>query len=754
MALSGGRNHRGGLALWNLALIAAVLGSWPCDQTAAQERRLGNNGASSIRQSPLLFNANEVQYEQDLSLIVARGNVEISQNDQVLLADTVTYNQRTNTVTASGNVSLMAPSGEMVFAEYMELTDELRDGFIKDVRMLLSDRSRLAANTGRRTEGNRTELRRAVYSPCDLCAKNPSAPPLWQIEAEKITHDKELQLVEYRDAFMEIDGIPVFYLPYFSHPDPSVRRRSGFLPPSFGYSRTLGARLEIPYYWAISPDKDATITPLVTTKGGEILAGEYRQRFVNGSWQTSGSAGYAPLQEGTATNPTPPKDAFRYHLFTKGSFDLNDVWRGGFDVRRTSDQTYLRRYGFGGTEPFLTSHGFAEGFLERTYASLDAYSFQALRSGFGDSTQAIVSPVAGINWVSTPDALGGRWNTDASLLNLLRPKGVNQQRFSLGTVWESPFNGLIGDRFTFAARARGDGYFSRNIRKSPGDPQQDALAGRFYPQASLSWRYPWVRQSNGYSQMIEPVVAVIAAPVGNNPSKIPDSDSSGFEFDETKLFSMNRFPGLDRVDSGQRVDYGLRAAIYGDGGGSTRLLIGQSRRFQKNAGFPAGSGVEDRKSDIVGRVVVSPDTLFDMVYRFRLDKENFASRRQEFGINTGPETFRVGVNYVSLSATGASTNLVSSHQISGSLSAQVSQFWSVALNGTRNIGSGSATLGSGIALIYRDECLSFITSLTQSGTRDRDVTPGTTLLFSVVFKNLGDIGFNAYSTGSQSTNKP
>ena len=754
MAFMGGKSHRRSLAAGSIVLLTALLGLWLNEPAAAQERRPGRiASSSSIRQSPVLFNANEVQYDQDLSLIVARGNVEISQNDQVLLADTVTYNQRSDTVTASGHVSLLTPSGEIVFAEYMELTHELRDGFVKDVRMLLSDRSRLAANAGRRIEGNRTELRRAVYSPCDLCARNPNSPPLWQIEADRITHDKELQLVEYRDAFMEIDGIPVFYLPYFSHPDPSVRRRSGFLAPSFGYSNTLGARVEIPYYWAISPDKDMTFSPLFTSKGGEIFAGEYRQRFVNGSLQTSGSAGYAPLQLGTATNPTPPKDDFRYHIFSKGSFDLNDVWRGGFDVRRTSDQTYLRRYGFGGSEPFLTSHGFAEGFLDRTYANIDAYSFQSLRSGFGDSNQAIVSPAAGINWVSTPDALGGRWNTNANLLNLVRPNAANLQRLSLGTLWERPFNGLIGDRFTFTASMRGDGYFSRNVQPTPSNRPIDALTGRAYPQMSLTWRYPWVRRGDGYSQMFEPIVAAIGAPVGGNSALIPNSDSSGFEFDETKLFSTNRFPGYDRVDGGQRVDYGFRAAVYGDGGGSTRLIVGQSYRFQKIAGFPIGSGVENQKSDIVGRVVVSPDSFFDMVYRFRLDKEDFASRRQEFGIITGPDTFRVNLNYVALSANGASTDLVSSHQVTGALTAQVSQYWSVALSGTRNIGSGSATLGSGIALIYRDECLSFVTSLTQSGTRDRDVTPGTTLLFSIVFKNLGDVGIKGFSTGSQSTNQ-
>src|SRR5262249_20181591 len=173
-------------------------------------------GSQRNQSAPIVFRADEVEYDEQLALTVARGHVEISQSGQVLLADTVSYNQRSDTVTASGNVSFLQPTGEIVFADFMELRDSMTQGFAKDIRMLLTDRSRLAANTGRRTNGNRIELRRGVYSPCDLCKSDPSAPPAWQLKAREISHDKELQLIEFRDTTMEIDGWPLFYLPYLS----------------------------------------------------------------------------------------------------------------------------------------------------------------------------------------------------------------------------------------------------------------------------------------------------------------------------------------------------------------------------------------------------------------------------------------------------------------------------------------------------------------------------------------------------------
>src|SRR5258707_10382514 len=161
------------------------------------------------KNAPVVFQADEVEYDDRLALTVAKGHVEISQGGEVLLADMVSYNQRTDTITASGHVSLLESSGEVAFADFMELRDSMNNVFAQNVRRLLADRSRLAANAGRRINGNRFELRRGIYSPCDLCKNDPSAPPAWQFKAREISDDKELKLIEFRDAVLEVDGIPI-----------------------------------------------------------------------------------------------------------------------------------------------------------------------------------------------------------------------------------------------------------------------------------------------------------------------------------------------------------------------------------------------------------------------------------------------------------------------------------------------------------------------------------------------------------------
>lgn len=717
--------------------LAACLAAWPLAAEAA-------NGQPGDGKTPMLFTADEVQYDEELGLVIAKGHVEISQKDQILLADTVTYNQRTDTVTASGHVSLLQPTGDIVFADFVELHDDLREGFIKDARLLLSDRSRMAGNTARRIAGNRTELRRVVYSPCELCRDDPTQPPLWQIKAEEVVHDRALQIVEYRDATMEIGGLPIFYTPYLSHPDPSVKRATGFLPPVIGSSSSLGFHTAIPYYWVLGPDKDATFRPLLTTIGGQVLGGQYRQRFGNGRIQTDGSIAFGSSP--AISKSAAPLGDIRGHLFSTGEFDLNENWRTGFDVRRTSDQTYLQRYRFQFSNDFLTSRLYAEDFGQRSYGNVSAYSFQSLRPGVPDKIQPIAAPLANYNWTSLPDSLGGRWSVNGNALDLVRIQGTDMRRLSAGTEWRVPFNGAIGDRFTFTAGVRGDGYHSDNLLFSPTDNgTHSAAAGRVFPQIALNWRYPWVRNANGYTQIFEPLVALVAAPNGGNPAKIPNEDSQGFEFDDTSLFRRNRFPGYDRVDSGQRVDYGFHTGVYGDGGGNTQLLVGQSYRAQHNSAFQPGSGLETRRSDVVGRINVSPSSYLDLVYRFRLDKDDLALRRQEAGLSAGPANLRIGLNYISISSISGVTGLQATRQGNISVNAALTRYWSTSLTGTRDFTPDGGTLASGVALTYRDECLSFTTSVTQSGISNRDVRPGLSVLFTVVFRNLGEVGLTALS---------
>jgi LPS-assembly protein len=740
---------------------------------------------------PIVFAADEVTYDDPLGIVIARGNVEISQAGQTVLADVVAYNQHTDTITASGHVTIIRASGETVNADYADLTNQLNDGFIQDVRMMLADRTRVVGNTARRTgDGNRTEIRKSVYSPCDLCLDDPTAPPLWQLRAETLIHNKEQQLIEYKDATLDLFGWPILYTPYLSTPDPSAKRASGFLPPSIGESSFLGAFARIPYYWVIDGDSDLTFAPMFTSTQGPVLEGEYRQRFSNGQLYFQGSITQGSLV--TSVDPEFNKpNQFRGDISSWAQFNLDDNFRAGYLLNRTSDQTYLELYRLGGTQAFLTSRAYLEDFDGRNYGAVNAYGFQSLQSNVSDHTQAIVLPSVDYTWAGAPTSWGGKFTTTVGGIDIVRQSGSQAQRLSAGTEFDLPFSGPWGQRFNFVAGIRGDAYNEKDAQLgtsvvafnadgtviSPGTPivpgsltsfqptpsgkLVNGVAERVFPQIGLEWRYPWISRGAQSSYTIEPRVAFYAAPNGGNPAKITNNDSQAIDFNDTDLFTRNRFTGYDLVDSGQRIDYGLQGAWQIDSGQRLSFLTGQSYRFESQSPFTgqsvhlqpndpvtttgAGDGLARPLSDYVGRITYTPSQSLDLVYRYRFDQKDLRPQTQEIGAVTGTESVRFSTSLIALGnnlADGETHRL----QISGGVNVALDQYWTATANATRDLAGDGTLVSSGFGLQYSDECMTFITSFTQNGTRFEDIRPSQAVVFTLVLKNLGVISVPALQT--------
>jgi LPS-assembly protein len=536
----------------------------------------------------------------------------------------------------------------------------------------------------------------------------------------------------------------------------------------------------IPYYLVLGPDKDVTFAPRFYTRAGPLLEAEYRERFSNGTLGAVGSLNHSNV--GSLNSTSSQGEQWRGHVDEHSVFDLNETYRTGLDVQRVSDQTYLLRFGFG--NPLLNamiSRAYLEGFDPRASTDVNAYLFQPLLPGIGDSTQPIVLPVANRNWQSLPDALGGRWKLNANLLDIVREVGTQTRRLSLGSEWNRRFSDPLGGQYNFSASVRGDGYSIADLSavSNPELPSaffpvngQPALAptptsyvtGRAFPQVGLVWSYPLIHRGESTTQLIEPIVGGFAAPSSGNRRNIPNEDSLSFQLYDTDLFRRDRLAGYDILDTGQRVDYGTKLGFYEKEGGSYRLLIGQSYRAQPNPFLPPGSGAEKRLSDVVGRLVLSPNSYLDLIYRFRFGVAPLADRNQQVGVSVGPPSLRLAGNFVYLPAqlqnevvtiptTGQNVLYGKREQLSFTLSAKLTRYWSMQASETINLANStvlvnnvpspqasSSSLFGSLSAIYQDECMAFIGAVTQSGIRSGDVTPGYSVLFSVVFKNLGEIG--------------
>ena len=698
------------------------------------------------KNQPVLISADRVDNDRDNSVVTAAGHVEVSQSstivkagktvqvDRILLADNVSFNEKTNVVTATGHVSLLEPTGEVVFADHVELTDDMKDGVVSGLRMLLTDNSRIAAASGTRTGGVVTEMNKALYSPCELCKDKPSRPPLWQLRAQKIVHNQDTHDIEYYDAFLDVYGFPILYTPYLSHPDPTVKRRSGFLSPTYGSSSDLGIIFGMPYYVAIDDDKDLVLRPIITENQNPVFSGEYRERFTHGEFNLTGSVTDADF---TNNNNIVEHNELRGHVFGKGRFDLDNTWRTGFDVARASDDTYLTRYNFP-SENVLTTRAYLEGFDRRNYASIQGFTFQGLRPTDTAKTTPLILPTMDYNFVGTPNGHGAYFTADTNFLSLSRIDGTDSRRISLRGAWHLPYTAEHGDVFEVTIQTEADGYYVNDVpdpSSLTGD-QLNGFTGRLFPQFELSWRYPLVREHETQRELIEPVAALVAGTNGSNPVKIPNEDSQSIEFDDADLFSLNRFPGIDRVDSGQRFDYGLNAGIYGGNGGSLTAFLGQSYRFQKASAFPVGSGLEDQLSDFVGRIDFQPSSIYDILYRFRLDKDKLTPRRHEVAAAVGPPEFRVNGDYLFLTEENTTADFQTREELNIGVSSKVTQYWTVA-GQTRQDLEGGSTLSYRFDGTYEDECFILTGTYMRRLFTDREIKPSNTFLFRFTFKNLG-----------------
>ena len=185
-------------------------------------------------EQPVDLVADNLQHNEQTGEITATGNVELVQGARILRADLVSYNLNTGTVTARGNISLTEPNGDVHFAEEVQLKDEMKSGFISGLQSYLSEGGRFRAEQGERISDKVITMRNASYTPCD-CEEDEDGDPAWQIKAKEVTLDENEHRIKYKDAHVEIFGVPVLWTPFLAHPDGKVKRKSGFLSPGVGF---------------------------------------------------------------------------------------------------------------------------------------------------------------------------------------------------------------------------------------------------------------------------------------------------------------------------------------------------------------------------------------------------------------------------------------------------------------------------------------------------------------------------------------
>jgi len=749
------RRFAGHARLWaGGALMALAAGGIAAAQTvdaapptptvaSAEDDGLGERGF--YLESDLLIQDDQNQ------MVTARGEVEIRYRGRTLRAGEVTYDIKSGVITARDKVVVVDPSGAVTFADVMTLDEELRAGVAEGFSARMANNVKIAAATAVRRSESVNELNKAIYTPCEICAADPTRPPTWSIRADKVVQDRDKQIIYYRNAVIEMFGVPVFYAPVFWHPDPSAPRKSGLLPPKIVGSERRGLSYEQPYAWIISPSEDLVISPQLNTSVNPFVNFQWRRRFQSG--QVNARFGYTYERDLDGDGDRVGDLTSRSYILADGAFDLPDHWKWGFAAERASEDLIFDKYDISdiyaqrGLVPSddkrLTSQIYAVRQDERSYFSIAAVSIQGLRPGDNDRTFPTIAPLVEGYWEPEGPVFGGRLRFRGRAVGLTREQsqfvatqpGTDSRRASAGLDWRSTTTFAGGLRLSPFAEARADVFNLSDL--PPPNAGKDETITRANGVVGVDVSYPLYRRDGDRTIILEPLLQVALSPDSDPNPLVANEDSSVLEFDETNLLRPNKFPGFDLYEGGRRLNVGARATLLYDDGRGISLLVGRSLRAEPDPQFPARSGLQPKASDWIVAAEGNPVEGLNFFTRARFDASNWDVRRMEFGANLDFDRARGFIRYLrdNQDITG-----VQREDIDFAGEVMIAGNWGVTFAGVRDVES-DVWRRQEFGALYRDDCLDLAVVWVHEETYNRTLGPSDSVILRLTLATLGDKGY-------------
>ena len=725
--------------------------------------------------------------------LTASGQVEGRYEDKTLRADNVVYNLETGQVIASGNVVLVQGDGSSQYADKLELSNELEAGTATDFVARTPEGGLTAARFVARSEDGEVELYNAYYTACEVCEEKPN--PSWRIKARQVTQDSESRTVQYRDATLELFGLPVFYSPYLAHPDPSAERASGILAPFIGFSESTGLNARVPYYWAIDEHTEATITPRLYSKVNPLLGIDVARQFHTGRIEASGSFTYGSIfdNDGDAFDDAsafldpdnaPVGKEFRGHLNAKGLFTPTDFWTYGFGLQLTSDDNYLTRYSlseeretqglYEGESRRNTSQAFIVGLDDNTRLTASSVAFQDRRDRItevgdnqfvftqtDDGALPVIAPRLEAEHYLTDPVLNGRIKASGNLTVLTRDTGSDYTRATAGLDYGKSWIAPGGIEVKPFANIRADYY---DI-----EPDEDELPGsesnsfdRTLGQVGVDIRYPFIKAGEDVTWVVEPRVQVTQSFGDAKLDEFTDSGATNLIFTEDAgnadltaalLWQSNKSSGFDFWQEGTRIDVGGSVSADWGKNSSANLFVGQSFSSggdgqaidglsSENGGFLLGSGLEGDQSDIVGEASLNLGRTFRTQTRLRYNEDTDSLTRIDSSARLRTKWVEGSARYFRLNS--ASSQLVNTldappEEITGTVRFNATKNWSTSYSVTRDLDLDT-TRRQSFGLQYKDECTLIELLYTERRFDNDAIRDNSGIGIRVSFLTLGEFG--------------
>lgn len=699
--------------------------------------------------------SNEILYNRKIEKIISNGKTYIQlANDYKIITDNIEYLKNENTIQSKFKTILIDKfNNQISVKDFVYLTDKkLFHG--NDIVMLdadennylfentiidLNNRTLLAkdveinfnknifgnSNNDPRLRGaslslnkNETIVKKGIFT---SCKKNDDCPP-WSLQSSEIKHDKVKKTINYKNAWLKIYDKPIIYFPKFFHPDPTVERQSGFLMPSLVNSSTIGNSLRIPYFAAISENKDLTITPRFYTKGDFMIQNEFRQ--VEKNYQNIVDFSFKNMKGGSKS-----------HFFSNSLINFEDS-NLEINFETTSHDTYLK------TDNIKTQRNFSPAMMNNYFnfdmskENLDieiefkAYEDLSLRNS-SDKFEYVYPNFSINKTLSTQfDYLG---NFDYQVSGFQRKYETNktEQLIVNDFIFSSnPVFSKFGFKSNYAVNLKNSNKHGKN-----SSTYKDKETSNLFSLIDLNTSIPLVKETENYIKEFTPKLSLFLSP--NKSDNITTLDR---KINNTNIFSTNRLGLRESLEGGQSLTLGTEYNLNKrDGSNIFQIDLAQIYRANDENNLPTKTSMNNKVSNLFGDVKLNANQYLDFEYNFALD-DNFKT----LNYNMIKSTFSINNFVTSFEFLEENNTMGSTSYLSNETSLALDNNSKILFRERRNKETDLKEFYN-IIYQYENDCLVASLEYNKDYYTDRDLKPNEELFFSLTIIPFGSLNTPSFS---------
>jgi LPS-assembly protein len=742
--MEGGRTKRLRGTLLALAAAASLAFAAPA---LGQARLLPPGFFDTVpRMGPgVAVTADRLTYNADTHEVFAEGDVEVDYQGYHITGEHLVFDQRAGTAHFVGDVNVEAPDGTIYTAPDMRLSQAMHDALMEQLTITTKGGGLITAGNGHFRSGDRTVLTEATYAPCGVCIDAKGHRIGWSVKSARMVYDHKTSMVTLDRPTLYLLGIPVAWLPWLSLPDPS-KRVSRLLMPSYDSSPQIGSKITVPYFIPIGEDTDIILSPTLLTRQGFLIAGEWDQRFPKGAVRVRVS-GIQQRDPGAFTGQVGDRQ-WRGAIQAAGAFTPVKTWTVGWSYTAFTDAAFFSDYRMN-SDKSAVNEVYATHLAGNEFLDFRIQRFNLLGNvtAAQQDAQALTLPNARYrNVLYLPDEMG-EIDLSADLQGISR--AADDQRAALpgpagpvpydfgrreqkvhGTVeadWQrrwivpggfvlTPFLGLRAD----AAYAD---YYPAPVPGGPG-PEQKISLFNATPIAALDVRFPMIARTGPATHLVEPIAQLVYRGSDTTDLGITNDNAQSFIFDDTDLFSYNRFSGTDRQETGLRANLGAHYLVTFDNGSWFDLLGGQSFQLAGPNAFAqpdptqvtTGQGLSGSASYIVLGAQGSPVPGLTGAGKLQIDPGGRGITRAGLGGSYGIAGYNFNADYLYVAKNPERGVVNDQQEVLAGVSAPVPfvDYWRVNAYGAWDL-SAKSWLAAGGGVHYDDGYLRYGADIAATG---------------------------------------